>query len=184
MIKLNDFDHLEDIDLFQKFVAIYIRRNGLSRILIYEFPSDKEQNLTNGKLNELHVPHEISEISSAQNLDIKSDLFNFSCSVIGKHESTYTCNYSDLSISTKKIVGFHNISTDNYMLKHGFIQIPHNNRNNQTLLNIPCTFAHHISVDFPFDLDKDFIFRSKNNLQPTSLLLEVYGNSIYYKLLN
>ncbi|KAI7861602.1 prolyl oligopeptidase family-domain-containing protein [Spinellus fusiger] len=81
VITMKETDKIEDVDLFQNFIVVYGRREGLPIILCYD--------VTTRTAHTVDLPEQFCVISPGTNLDFTTDSFRFSLSSPFTHESTY-----------------------------------------------------------------------------------------------
>ncbi|CAM0135016.1 hypothetical protein VKS41_000409 [Umbelopsis sp. WA50703] len=90
LITLSSTEKIEDVDLFEDYIVLYGRRDGLPMILYHDLKANVN--------HEVDLPEKFCVVSPGTNLDYKTDKFRFSVISPYAHESTW-----DFSMKTKKL---------------------------------------------------------------------------------
>ncbi|KAJ2962969.1 hypothetical protein NQZ79_g1909 [Umbelopsis isabellina] len=90
LITLSPTEKIEDVDLFEDYIVLYGRRDGLPMILYHDLKSNES--------HEVNLPEKFCVVSPGTNLDFKTDKFRFSVTSPYAHESTW-----DFNMTTKRL---------------------------------------------------------------------------------
>ncbi|KAK9721866.1 hypothetical protein K7432_003095, partial [Basidiobolus ranarum] len=106
LISIQPDEKIDDVDIFQNFIVIYGKRQGLSFI--------KSHDLSTNTFHEIPLPEEICVASPGSNVEYETNVVRFTCYSPFSHEATYDYDMKTRQFTYRRIEDIYNFNRNHY----------------------------------------------------------------------